>query len=126
MQQQVWVDFRAIKKAVSIEQVLTRYNVLGDLKGGGSELRGRCPIHEGEGEDAFRVNVTKNCFHCFSCKARGNVLDLVAAMEQCSVREAGEKLQDWFLTQQKPLDCRGVVLGESRTGKVDIQNGGPQ
>jgi DNA primase len=40
--------------------------------------------------------VEKNAFHCFSCKKRGNVLDLVAAMEDCGVREAAEKLADWF------------------------------
>src|SRR6266478_9501538 len=96
MQQQVWVDFRAIKQAVSIEQVLTHYNVLAAFKRSGSELRGRCPIHQGEGFDAFHVSAAKNCFHCFSCKARGNVLDLVAAMEQCSVRDAALKLQAWF------------------------------
>src|SRR5581483_8343905 len=42
------------------------------------------------------ANLEKNIFHCFSCKARGNVLDFVAAMEKCSVREAGARLQDWF------------------------------
>jgi len=30
------------------------------------------------------------------CKAKGNVLDFVAAMEKCSVRDAALKLTDWF------------------------------
>ena len=44
------------------------------------------------------MSVTKNCFQCFagSCGAKGNVLDFVAALEQCSVRDAALKLQDWF------------------------------
>ena len=66
------------------------------LRKNGSELRGRCPIHQGEGNDAFHVNLTKNAFHCFSCKAKGNVLDFVAAMEKCSVRDAGGRLAEWF------------------------------
>jgi DNA primase len=89
-----WVDFKAIKAAVSMAAVLERYQVRG-LKKQGDELRGRCPIHNGEG-DAFHVNVNKNAFQCFSCQAKGNVLDFVAAMEKCSVRDAGLKLQDWF------------------------------
>ena len=89
-----WVDFKAIKAAVSMTAVLERYQVRG-LKKQGEELRGRCPIHNGEG-DAFHVNVSKNAFQCFSCQAKGNVLDFVAAMEKCSVRDAGLKLQDWF------------------------------
>ena len=60
------------------------------------QLRGRCPIHDGEGDRAFHVSLTKEAFNCFSCGAKGNVLDFVAAMEQCSVREAGLKLSDWF------------------------------
>jgi len=90
-----WVDFKAVKDAVPITAVLQHYGVQG-LKKSGHELRGRCPIHKGEGSDAFKVNVEKNVFQCFSCQAKGNVLDFVAAMEKCSVRDAGVKLQEWF------------------------------
>ena len=89
-----WVDFKTIKAAVSLRQVLAHYKV--SLTGGGKELRGRCPIHKGEGTDSFHANTEKNAFHCFSCQAKGNVLDFVAAMEKCSVRDAGLKLQEWF------------------------------
>lgn len=89
-----WVDFKAIKVAVTIGQVLDRYGV--KLKRSGKELRGRCPIHKGEGTDTFHANTEKNAFHCFSCNAKGNVLDLVAAIESCSVRDAALKLKDWF------------------------------
>ncbi len=95
MEQSQWVDFKAVKAAVSIQQVLDHYGV-NWLRRNGDELRGRCPIHKGEGDRTFHANVDKNAFHCFSCKARGNVLDLVAAMEQCSVRDAALKLQEWF------------------------------
>ena len=76
-----WVDFKAVKAAVSMEEVLNHYQV-NWLRKSGDELRGRCPIHQGEGTDTFHVNVLKNAFQCFagSCKKRGNVLDLVAAM----------------------------------------------
>jgi len=90
-----WVDFKAIKAAVTMEMVLGRYGV-NWLRKKDDELRGRCPIHQGEGQSTFHVSLGKNVFHCFSCKARGNVLDFVGAMEKCSVRDAGEKLSEWF------------------------------
>ena len=93
--QENWVDFKAIKAAVSMEMILGRYGV-NWLRKKDDELRGRCPIHQGEGQSTFHVSLTKNAFHCFSCKARGNVLDFVAAMEKCSVRDAGLKLTEWF------------------------------
>ena len=122
-----WVDFKAVKEAVSLELILQRYGVLEKLRGKGDERRGRCPIHQGEGEDAFHANFKKNAFQCFSCKARGNVLDFVAAMEQCTVREAAIKLQEWFSvaateggTQSKlvtPLPARG---GEIAAANVPL------
>ena len=90
----MWVDFQTVKQAVTIEQVFGRYGL--KLKRTGKELHGRCPIHQGQGDESFRANTEKNVFQCFSCQAKGNVLDFVAAMEKCSIRDAGLKLQDWF------------------------------
>lgn len=90
-----WVDFRAVKDAVTMEMALNHYGI-NWLRKSGPELRGKCPVHQGDGERAFHVNVSKNAFNCFSCKARGNVLDFVAAMEGCTVRDAAIKLAEWF------------------------------
>lgn len=93
--QKDWVDFRAIKQAVSMQAVLDRYGI-NWLRKNKDELRGRCPIHKGDGQRHFHVSTTKSVFQCFSCKARGNVLDFVSAMEQCSIRDAALRLKDWF------------------------------
>jgi DNA primase len=93
-----WVDFKKVKEAVDMQMVLDHYGIKGLVKSG-DELRGRCPIHRGsQSSKNFSVNVPKNGFKCFSsnCGAHGNVLDFVAAMEQCSVRDAALKLRDWF------------------------------
>jgi len=96
-----WVDFKAIKAAVTIGQVIDHYGI--KLKRTGRELRGRCPIHQGDGTESFHANTEKNAFHCFSCQAKGNVLDLVAAMEKCNVREAARRIQSWFqITDSRP------------------------
>lgn len=90
-----WVDFAAIKQAVGLEAVLRHYRISG-LRRHGDQLQGCCPIHRGHRDDSFRAHLTKNIFQCFACHARGNVLDFVAAMEQCSIREAAFRLQQRF------------------------------
>jgi DNA primase len=100
-----WLDFKAIKRGVSLEALLQHYGV--ELRRSGpDQYRGRCPIQGGEGRDAFHVNLVRNIFHCFACGAGGTVLDFVAAMEGCTLREAAEKLQP----RAKPVHGPGVSL----------------
>jgi len=101
-----WVDFSAVKRAVNLETVLEHYQVQG-LRRRGDQLQGCCPIHHGRRDDSFRAHLTRNVFHCFACQARGNVLDFVAAMERCSIREAALRLQQRF----------GVNVGMPRDGQ---------
>lgn len=86
-----WLDFKSIKSEVSLESVFRHYRV--ELRRSGKDqYRGRCPIHHGDGREAFHANFVRNVFHCFACGAGGNVMDFVAAMERCSVYEAAQKL----------------------------------
>ena len=87
-----WADFAAVKRAISLEAMLHHYQIRG-LRRHRDQLQGCCPIHRGRRGDSFRVHLTKNIFQCFACQAHGNVLDFVAAMEQCSLREAALRLQ---------------------------------
>lgn len=94
-----WIDFAAIKRQVAIRDVLSRYGFLAGLKEKkGGSLSGPCPIHGGDkGSNSFHVDTGKNIWNCFSaCEGGGNVLDLVMKVEGCSIREASEKLADWF------------------------------
>jgi DNA primase len=75
--------------------VLRHYQVPG-LRRRHDQLAGRCPIHRGKRDDSFRASLSQNAFHCFACQASGNVLDFVAALERCSIREAALRLQQWF------------------------------
>ena len=91
-----WVDFQAVKASVSLAEVLRHYGVE-HLRGRRpGQLEGRCPIHGGQRTDAFQASLSKNAFHCFACQAHGNVLDFVAAMEHCSVRQAALRLAMWL------------------------------
>jgi DNA primase len=96
-----WLDFKAIKRGVSLESLLRHYGV--ELRRSGpDQYRGRCPIHGGEGRDAFQVNLARNIFHCFACGTGGTVLDFVAAMEGCTLREAAEQLQRQAALRNEP------------------------
>jgi len=88
-----WVSFADIKRQVPLEEVLRSYGVDWLRHSGPQQYRGRCPIHRGEGTEAFHANLERNAFHCFACGAGGNVLDFVAKMEGCSVREAALRLR---------------------------------
>jgi DNA primase len=88
-----WVSFSEIKSRVRIEQVLHSYQVDWLRRSGPHQYRGRCPIHQGQGTEAFHANLERDVFHCFACGAGGNVLDFIAAMEGCSIREAALRLQ---------------------------------
>ncbi|HEV8700966.1 MAG TPA: toprim domain-containing protein [Candidatus Polarisedimenticolia bacterium] len=95
-----WIDFRELKAQVSIRDVLAKYGYLDGLKDKGhGKLVGACPIHGGKNPNSFHVNVEKNVFNCFSRCGGGNILDLVSKVEECGVRDAGEKLAEWFALQ---------------------------
>jgi DNA primase len=87
-----WVSFSEVKKRVKLDRVLRSYGVDWLRPSGEQQYRGRCPIHQGQGTEAFHAHLGRNVFHCFACGAGGNVLDFVAAMEGCSMREAALRL----------------------------------
>jgi hypothetical protein len=107
-----WVNYHALKQSVGIAQVLSSYHV--KLKPiGRNQLRGRCPLptHSSErSRESFSVQTAKNVWACHSascCAARhgrvgGNILDLVALLERCSIREAALQLQSEWATGSKP------------------------
>ena len=59
-----WVDFAALKNSVGMAVLLRRYQVR-LRRSGRDQYRGLCPIHRGEGRDAFHANLSRNVFHCF-------------------------------------------------------------
>ena len=101
-----WVNFREIKEHVAIDDVLSRYGV--KLRRVGPDgRRGKCPLptHSSpDSSDSFSISLSRNVWSCqsASCVAArsgrvgGNVLDFVAFMERCSLRDAAAHLQEWF------------------------------
>jgi DNA primase len=101
-----WVNFREIKERVAIHDVMARYGIR-VRRVGPDGLRGKCPLptHSSrDSVDSFSISLSRKAWSCqsASCVAArsgrvgGNVLDLVALLERCSLREAALHLQDWF------------------------------
>jgi putative transposase len=93
------VDIAAVRKNVTMEQVLRRLHWLDRLRGG-AQRRGPCPVHDRDGGPergrTFSVNLPRGVFRCFhpQCQAHGNALDLWAAVHGLSIREAALNLQE--------------------------------
>jgi len=93
-----FIDFRAVKAAVSMEQVLEHYGLKDTLRPVGDDsLTGCCPLHKGTNPTQFRVSRSKNCWKCFSdCRSGGNVLDFISRMEGVPIHKAALLAAEWF------------------------------
>jgi len=121
-------DFRSIKQRIPIDGVLARYGV--KLRSVGPHtLCGPCPIptHTSrQSRESFSVNLSRQVWSCHSAsciaarhgRLGGHVIDLVAIMERCSLRQAGIRLQDWFggsVPPSHPAPLRPVAVEASAT-----------
>lgn len=92
-----YIDIAAVKAATTLEQVLSHYGILEQLEPCGSSLRGCCPIHKGTNPKQFSVTLAMNAWKCFSeCQHGGNHIDFVMRMENCTLVQAGWKMNEWF------------------------------
>ncbi len=111
-----FVDFKAVKAAITMEQVLQHYGLLDRFKRSGDSLSGACPIHKGENPTQFRVSVSKNIWNCFSkCKHGGNVLDFIARMENVSIHAAALKAIEWFGLDADAMSAKTEDTGDRPT-----------
>ncbi len=108
-----FVDFKAVKAAIHIEQVLQHYGLSDRFKKSGDSLSGPCPIHKGNNPTQFRVSISKNIWNCFSeCKHGGNVLDFIARMENFSIHAAALKAIEWFHLDPEAMSANSGEDGE--------------
>ena len=110
-----YVDFHAVKLAVTMVQVLDHYKLTERFQRKGDSLSGACPLHKGENPTQFRVSVSKNCWNCFGdCKRGGNVLDFVSLMDGVTIREAAIRISDWFNVVSEKPEKRAVASEEKK------------
>jgi len=94
------LDMAALRRKVSIEEVLKRLGYFDPLRGAGSQRRGPCPLHDAPADRhrSFSVHLGKGVFRCFhpECQAQGNTLDLWAAYCRLPVGLAAQNLAQTF------------------------------
>ena len=116
-----FVDFRAVKAAITMEQLLVHYNILDQFKRTGDSLNGPCPIHKGSNPTQFRVSTTKNIWNCFSdCEHGGNTLDFIVKMEKCSIHAAALKAIEWF-----NLDPEAMAASDDKAETAEPKTSAP-
>lgn len=116
-----FVDFRAVKAAITMEQLLGHYNILDQFKRTGDSLNGPCPIHKGSNPTQFRVSTTKNIWNCFSdCEHGGNALDFICKMEKCSIHAAALKAIEWF-----NLDPEAMAAADNKAEPAEPKTSAP-
>ncbi len=82
-------DLAILKRAHPLPGVVAGYEVA--LCRSGQVLLGRCPFHD-DHEPSLLVDPHDDHFHCFGCRAHGDLLDFVRRMERTDFRGAVERL----------------------------------
>ena len=72
------INFDDLKARADFRAVLLHYGLT--LIGSGDQAKVHCPFHD-DARPSCSVNLAKRLFHCFSCQAKGNVLEFVHRME---------------------------------------------
>jgi DNA primase len=86
-------SFRHLKAQVGIGVILSRYGLDRHLNRRGDQLFGPCPLHGGDNQTAFRVNLARGIWRCFTACGGGDQVELIRKIERCSYREAARHLQ---------------------------------
>lgn len=92
---QSFIDFAALKAAVSIDAV-AEWLQLGLKKQSNGQLRGCCPMHDGKNEREFVITPSKGLFFCFGPCGGGDCIKLAAQVLKIGTREAAQKIADHF------------------------------
>ncbi len=110
------VSVADVRRRVTIDQILSRYGLLNDLKRKGAQLTGCCPVHGGSNNRQFVVNPRTSEWKCFSpeCGRGGGVLELVSELEHVRVEEAAVRVAEWFGLTPKAHDQRRRVMAENK------------
>lgn len=103
--QSMAVDFAHVKHQLPMTRVLDHLGLTPRLRGSGPQRRCTCPIHRGDARGrTFSVHLNDNVFQCFDgkCAAKGDVIDLWAAITGASLREAALDLVQTFSLEPIP------------------------
>lgn len=89
-----YVDYRELKKAVSMTAILEWLGIT--LKPEGKTFRGECPFCHKGGDRAFVATPSEHLYFCHHEGYGKDTLDLVARMHNLSTREAAIEIAEHF------------------------------
>lgn len=84
------LDYQAIRQCISIADVLALIDYTPSTIAW-HQSRGACPLCGMDSDDdprCFSVHYRRDLFHCFRCRAAGNVLDLWMQLTGQPIRQA--------------------------------------
>lgn len=105
-----YVDFAALKEAVSIEDVANLLDL--KLKQAGNQYRCECPVHGG-GERGMVITPSKNLFYCFKAGNGGDQLALYAHVQEIETKQAASEIAGQM--GQGTVTCTEPVTRTSST-----------
>jgi len=109
------IDADQVKGAADIARIIAHYVELG-RGGNANELVGLCPFHK-ERTPSFTVTLDKQLFHCFGCKAGGDVFDFVMKAEGLATfRDAVKRVSE--LAEIDPSRLAAPRQPRERTGEA--------
>ena len=121
-----FIDYKAVRSAVSLEQVLGHYGILSKLKGKGPTRRGICPIHRGTHETQFSVNLEKGLWQCFSdCHCGGSTLEFVSKMESIDLQQAAHRVCQWFHIDPEAFNGAAPVASPTTDVSAEPEDASP-
>jgi DNA primase len=83
-------ELNALREQINIVDVVAKYIPLTKK---GHNYFAVCPFH-GDTDPSMSVSEEKQMFHCFSCKASGNVFNFISLYENISYLEAVKKASE--------------------------------
>lgn len=81
-------SFEYLKSKVSLAQVLRIHGLDKCLRQRGSRLVGPCPLHQGDHPTAFRADIQRGIWHCWTACGGGDVVELVRRIYHCDHAQA--------------------------------------
>ena len=100
-----------LKSMINIEDLIGEYV---KLERAGSRLRALCPFHS-EKTPSFYVNPDSGLFHCFGCKASGDVISFVEKIENLDFNEAVK-----FLAEKYNIPIKYTSEGYDKSEKDEL------
>jgi len=85
------IDFAAVRAQVFLPDVLQLLH-FHPLRRRGHKLRGHCPLCRSSDPRAFVADLSTNRYSCFSCRRKGNQLELWAAFRSLRFYDGVEDL----------------------------------